>query len=130
HAHSGVAADARAACGTRCEGDPGLFASRPAEDGGGPREVLAPARGSAPPRALAGRARACPREHTLRSARDEERRVVRARTGRGLRSVRQRRLRLGPPRARIDGGRRAPLARLRRTAARTGAEAPRAVARR
>ena len=46
--------------------------------------------------------------------RDEERPGVRARARRGLRPLRQRRVRLGAPRARVDRGRRAPAARVRR----------------
>ena len=70
------------------------------------------------------------REHALRPWRDEERRDVRARARDGVRSLRERRVRVGAPRARFDGGRGAPAARVRRASAARGARASGEAARR
>ena len=73
------------------------------------------------------------REHALRPGRDEERPGLRARARRRPRPVRQRRVRLGAPRARLDRGRRGAAAGVRRAAparARAGGARPAARRRR
>ena len=79
---------------------------------------------------LPGRADPRAREHALRPGRDEERPGVRARARRRARPLRQRRVRLGAPRARVDRRRRRAAARLRRPAARARAGGARQAARR
>ena len=90
-----------------------LLAPRPPEDGGGPGEYamrpVEAALRTAPGRRAPDRAR----EHALRPGRDEERPGVRTRARRRPRPVRQRRVRLGSPRARVDRGGRPPAAGLR-----------------
>ena len=80
--------------------------------------------------AAARRAAPRPREHALQPGRDEERPRVRARARRGPRPLRERRLRLGPPGARLDRRRGRAAARVRRPPARGRARSPRAAARR
>ena len=70
------------------------------------------------------------REHALQPGGDEERRDVRARARGRLRPLRERCLRLGPPRALVDRGCRAAAARLRRAPAARRARASRCAARR
>ena len=70
------------------------------------------------------------REHALQPGRDEERPGVRAGARRRQRPLRERRLRLSAPRARLDRGGRAAAAGLRRAAARAGAQRAREAARR
>ena len=81
-----------------------LLAPRPAEDRGGPREVLDGAGAGAGRGARRRRPRDGAREHALRPGRDEERRGLRARARRRLRPLRERRVRLGAPRALVDRG--------------------------
>ena len=85
-------------------GGPRLLAPRPAEDRRGSGEVRDRAGARAARRARRRRARDGAREHALRPRRDGERRGLRARAGRRLRPLRQRRVRLGAPRALLDRG--------------------------
>ena len=81
-------------------------------------------------RAPSGRARARAREHALRPGGDEERSGVGEAPRRGDGSLRQRRVRLGAPRARVDGRRRATAPGLRGAPPRAGAGDARPAARR
>ena len=113
HAHPRVAADAAAAARARRGRGARLLAPRPAEEARTSEYAIAPGARARSRELARRRPRARAREHALRPARDGERRGVRARARRRLRPLRQRRVRLGAPRARVDRGRGAPAARLR-----------------
>ena len=104
-AHPRLAADAAAAARPRRARGARLLAPRPPEDRGGPGAGTRSRRSRARlARARRRRPRDRAREHALRPGRDRQRRRLRARARRRLRPLRQRRLRLGPPRARLDRG--------------------------
>ena len=118
----------RAAARARRRRGDRLLAPRPAEGAGpGVRDRAGRARGCAScsagrPRHACSRTRASTRGETTNDP-EFAQELADAR-----RPLRERRVRLGPPRARLDRGRRAPAARLRRAAARARARGARAAA--
>ena len=105
-----------------------MLPPRPPE---GPRSRLRDgARRSAAARAPAGRPPRGAREHAFLRRRDDERPRDRAQARGGQGPVRERRLRVGTPRPRVDRGRRAPAARVRRAPPRARARDARPPARR
>ena len=123
-----ASADAGVAARARREHDPRLLAPRPAEGRGS--RIPDRARAGAPALAPSGRADRGAREHPLPPRRDEERPRVRPRACTRMRPLRERRVRLGPPCARLDGRGRAAPAGLRGSPSARRARAPRTPARR